>query len=259
MYYLENNNIRKISIKVVSDYILEQESKLSRRTVYNRKITLRSFLNWLYNKKIITFSGNAIFPVIHNVKSSALKSYYSSEEIGKIINSMPKKTKDDIRNYAIVVTFACLGMRSNDLIKLTSDNINWNDNMINYVQSKTNIEMLSTMPSILRYALLDYLKNARPNVESNYIFIDNNGEQLSSHAVYNITSKAILYLDDTNYRKHGSHVFRHSISTNMLKRSESISTISKVIGTTTETTSQDYIMYDEKILRNISLEVKEWN
>ena len=51
------------------------------------------------------------------------------------------------------------------------ENIHWATDSIQFIQQKTGNEQILPMPENVKYALLDYLKNSRPQISLPYIFI----------------------------------------------------------------------------------------
>lgn len=260
LYFLEDNHLNKITTQNISDYIEEQSTKFSIRTVYNRKVTLKLFLDWLYSNNIIDFDGKTLFSSIPTVKGASITSYYTNNEIQTIINNMPNNTSKEKRDFVIVLLFAYTGMRLEDVRTLTLDSIDWNNNLIKFIQSKNSSEIIITMPKDLRLALIDYLKNSRYDSNSNYVFVNKGNKLFSSDYFTSVVSFAITDAAiEIDGRKHGCHTFRHSLATNMLNNNELLSTIIKILGHIYhKSVSDDYIKYDEIILKNISLEVPLW-
>ena len=63
------------------------------------------------------------------------------------------------------------GLRNSDIVHLKKENILWNENKIELIQYKTKRLLELPLTENVKYALLDYLKNARPNIDSPYIFL----------------------------------------------------------------------------------------
>ena len=66
---------------------------------------------------------------------------------------------------------ARLGLRTMDIKHLTLDNLKWHDNRIEFMQSKTSRMLSLPLLPDVGWAIIDYLKNGRPKVDSPYVFL----------------------------------------------------------------------------------------
>lgn len=258
--YLENNGYKRVTIESAYNYIDYMNKIFSLRTIYDRSECLKYFLNWLYNNKKITFNGNMIFPKLKQPISSSIISYYSNNEISQILNSISIKDTIGKRNFAIVSLFAYLGIRRDDVRTLKFENIDWNNNLIKFHQNKTNILTILPMYKIIKFSLLDYLKNARPKIKNDFIFIKDDGTLYGSEYLSVVVNRIIEKSGiDIKNRKCGCHSFRHSLATNLLNKHTDINVISQILGhSKTDTTIDTYISYDKQKLMILPLEVPEW-
>ena len=260
---LHTMEINKISMQDLSPvYVYDYLSGLSHysdRTREHRAVCIRFFLNWCNQNNFINFSGEQILNNIKCNKNEKLITYYTNEEITKIINSVDTNIKDGKRDFAIILLFSYYGLRGRDVRNLKFENIKWNDNKIVVVHQKNNVINSFNMFNQIRYALIDYLKNERIKSNSEYIFIDNNGNKLSDHIIYNIVTKYFNIANiDTQNKKHGSHALRHSLATSLLNDDKSIFEISNVLGHKNIVDTTTYLRVDLKKLKKFSLEVPEW-
>ena len=136
--------------------------------------------------------------------------------------------------------------------------INWSLNTINIVQQKTNRTLTLPLIDQVKFPLLDYLKNVRKDVDSNYIFITNYAPigRYNSKSFHTMITK---YMDKVNInysnKHHGTHSLRHSLASNLLIKNTPIATISSVLGHSTIKTTQKYLTIDVNNLKELSLEV----
>lgn len=218
----------------------------------------------MYNNHEYGFSGNDIFPKVQKVERSILPSYYTIEEINKILEQVDRKTKKGKRDFAIMLLAIVYGLRNSDIVHLKYSNILWNQDKIELLQYKTKKLLELPLTNNVKYAILDYLKNARPNIESPYIFLPTkppynfvNNEKYSTlyRSIETYIKKANI---DINGRKRGLHTLRHSLASNMLKNNIEISTISSVLGHSSVDVTNNYLSIDIEQLRKLSLEVPHY-
>lgn len=247
----------KCSPKDVTGY-LNSISHLASSTKSGRLFILRHFFNYLYNQKITIFSGNELFPVIFTNKRDRILSFYSEDEIIKVISSIDNTTAQGKRNLLIVLLAAELGMRSSDIRRLKMTDVHWERNTIEFNQFKTNVFNQLPLLENIKYAMIDYLKNSRPNCNSNLIFIGvkNNYQMIAAAQVHSVVSKCFLKAGiDISTRKHGPHSLRHSLASNLLQNNTPIYVIKDVLGHTNLNSTRIYLNIDFSTLRMFALEV----
>ena len=224
------------------------------------KLIIKNFLNWAYQKDFTKISGDMILPKIVWHHKTNIRTYYTEEEIIKLLNVIDIRTKQGKEDYLIISLICYLGLRISDVINLKLSNIHFNDNTISIIQYKT--DNLLTLPLIdkVKYPLLDYLKNVRPNDTGlDYIFITfdkpyRHHIELKTHnyIVKNFLMKAGI---DVNRRKHGFHSLRHSFSTLLLNENTSLYSISTILGHQDIKTTMFYLDIDTSKLKELALEV----
>ena len=259
LIYLENNNIFSFNdLSCDDEFSYINTSNFAPSTKALRSHILKKFFNFTYNQGITTFSGNSIFPKINYDSRERTLSFYSSEEIKKLISSIDTSTVVGKRDYAIVLLAATLGLRACDIINLKVENFNWHNKLIKIIQKKTNKELIQPFTDEIFFAILDYLKNARPTATSDNLFVSFTPPHypLSTVALTRLTTKYFKLANiDISSRKHGIHSLRHSFSNNLLHNNVSFQNISASLGHSVISTTTMYTNIDVDTLKLLSLEV----
>lgn len=257
---LEEDNIKFSKLQAIHVYdYMNSIYSLSPKTKENRAICIRLFLNFLYQEKKIKIDGNKVLDKIHCPKGSTVVSTYTNEELRRIMDEVDTSTNFGKRDYAILLLFIHYGLRLKDVQYLALKNINWLDNKIIIVQHKDNEINEFPLTREIRYALLDYLKNARNESKSENIFLSKNGTLLSSGAIYNIANKYFKKANISTIHKHsGPHAFRHSLATSLLEEKNGIRVISSILGHDNLETTKVYAKVQMNELKKMSLEVPTW-
>lgn len=260
MNYLGDNSVKDFhhcKQKNVTGY-LSSLAHLASSTISGRIFILRHFFNFLNSRNLTLFSGNELFPVIFTNKRERIPSFYSNEEIRRIVSALDRGTPYGKRDFVIVLLAAELGIRSGDIIRLKISDIHWEHNTIEFVQYKTkNFNQLPLLENI-KYALIDYLKNGRPKSDSEYIFIGikNGGKPLTNTCIHQTVSRYFQKASiDISKRKHGPHAMRHSLASNMLHNNTPMYVIKEVLGHSNINTTRMYLNIDVDTLREVALEV----
>ena len=178
----------------------------------------------------------------------------------KLLNIINTETRYGKSIYSILTILAYLGLRAGDIINLKFEHIDFENNEIKFYQTKT--KQLLTLPLIdeVKYPLLDYIKNGRPQCdETEYIFITLYAPFTrfkSTSSIFRIVEGA-MNKAGINYenKHHGPHALRHSLATNMINSNVPISAISQILGHNNIRTTEIYITRDTSHLRELTLEV----
>lgn len=259
LIFLEKNNIfsfNSLSYENIFKYI--NSLHLSHATKCNYSKILKKFLNFTFHENITSFSGNDLFPSIRRNQNERILSFYSVQEISKLISSIDTSTKIGKRDYAIVLVAAVLGFRASDITNLKLDNIDWDNKIIKINQQKNQKELIQPFSDEVFFALLDYLKNARPTTNYDNIFVRFSApfSALTPASLSNMLSKYFKLANiDISSRKHGIHSLRHSLANNMLHNKVSLQDISASLGHSYISTTMLYTNIDITTLKSLSLEV----
>lgn len=226
----------------------------------SNKYFILKFLNWSFENQLTKLSGDMIVPKIVWHKKTNIKSNYSQEEIRKMINTIDIDTKVGKRDMLVISLICYLGLRISDVISLKLSNIDFNENIIRVLQCKTGNEILLPLIDEVKYPLLDYLQNARPNIaEIDDVFISEEPPykkeklfRFRKNIVKNYMKKAGINI---NERKCGFHSLRHSFATSLLNEDTPLRTISTLMGHLHEDVTTEYLDVDISKLKELALEV----
>lgn len=261
--YFENHNIfgfddlnKKIIIELFEKY---------KNSLYMRKELawlLRNFLTFLYNEKITKINYSIYVPVIKQNAREHIPTVFSDQEIDRITGYMKNNNNTTIqkRNHAMLILAIRYGMRISDIKNLKFENINWEDNYIEFNQVKTGIYTRLPLTNEVGEFIIDYIKNARPSSEEKYIFLRYTFPHIKISRQNNLREYIInicqkLNIDLSNKTKKGIHCFRSTLASKMLKNEVPINIISQILGHENTDTTSVYIRIDERNLKSCFLEL----
>jgi len=187
-----------------------------------------------------------------------IPSVFKPKEIYQVLQYIRDASgRNSKRNYAIAVLIAVYGFRAGDIMKMKLSDVDWENQIIRIIQSKTSKLLTHAILDCAGNALADYILNERPTSSHEYIFLKNNGATIGS----SVTISTMIFTAFTNAgihlngRKHGSHCMRHSLASNMLSNNTSIYEISETLGHASVDTARIYAKVDLNHLRLCELEV----
>ncbi len=252
------NCYKKITKKIIYEFIDSLKDDYAYASMYAINYHIKTFYDYLYNTGKSLNCGKSIFPRIIKKDREKIINYYTKDEIKEILSLVDTSTKMGKRDYAVLVLAITYGLRNSDIVNLTFNNIDWINNKITIVQFKTKEPLELTITEQVKYALLDYIKNARPDFKSNYVFLKFKFpyEYRGLKSLYKSIQK---YIDISSIeikdRKKGLHSLRHSCATNLLSNNTQLPVITSILGHTSTEVTKEYLSVDFEQLKKISLEV----
>ncbi len=255
-------HIRDLTKQNVIEYVTFI-SNLSISTICVQISFFKHFLKYLYLNRFHEIDLTYSIPKVRHSKNKNIPhTVWSKEEINNILNSIDTTTSIGKRDYSILTIISHLGLRISDVLDLKFINIDWKNNTISINQRKTKKLVILPLTNEVGISLINYIKYARPNVNSPYIF-------LSTHTPYNRLNYfnnfnprfrkylSLANIDISNKRLVGVHSLRHSISSILLQNNTPLSTISPILGHSNINSTDIYLKIDIEHLREccLSLEV----
>lgn len=219
---------------------------------------MRKFLCYLYDTEIIADNlADKLIQVKIDHHPSHLPTTLTTDEIERILACVNRESPMGKRDYALLLIAARLGLRGSDIRNLKPENIDWANHEIRITQIKNKEPLTLPLPDDVGWALIDYLKNARPVSDTKEIFL----QVVAPHGVLvNPDNVLIRYmrLAGIRYEKlqhHGLHILRHSAATHMLDEGIPITTIQSILGHISSESTKRYTAINITQLKECALEV----
>ena len=252
-------DISKITNDIIFNYICTLD-KYSQGNKYNIVSKLRGLLKFMYFNQYIKTDLSLCIPKIPiNHNNQIPHTIWSSEDIEKLLKSIDTSTNVGKRDYAILTILIYLGLRFTDVKNLKFENIDWKKNVINLNQNKTKKYITLPLLNNVGTAIIDYIKNGRPNVNSKYIFLNNKNEKFTPNSDFSYVLKKYLKLaniDISSEKYIGTYSLRHSLATTLLQNRTQLSTISSILGHTDINNTAIYLKVDIPSLRECCLDLE---
>lgn len=263
--YLESKNIlhtEMISPIIIIDFMTYLQKNYSSAGKSNVLFTLRNLLTCPSLSTHFPERLGKVIMVIRTNKNERLPSFYSQEEVKRILGSVDRSSCQGKKDYLIILLAAQLGIRTSDIRCLKLENIKWDRNTLEFSQQKTKKYMRLPINEPLKFAILDYLKNSRANVansDSGHLFIRTRAPYEPYSENNRFTQRISLYFQKSGVpikgKHHGLHSLRHSLASQLLKQLTPITSIAKALGHNSIEATKRYIQIDIEQLRSVALEV----
>ena len=215
---------------------------------------MRSFFRYLEERGICKNNiSNAIRgPRIY--KEETIPSFLPWESIQHMLNTYPRETPIQIRNYAILLLYAIYGLRCSEALNLKLKDIDWRNETIFLARSKDSKPQLMPLVPLIGDAIVDYLQNVRPNeTKEPEIFLSMRAPfcKLTSSVGYQIAHQAITK-EDVTIKHRGPHALRHSVATHLVNTGHPMKEVADMLGHQTLDTTRIYAKVDFTNLKKVA-------
>lgn len=171
---------------------------------------------------------------------------YSEDEISGIVQAADTDSVIGKRDLAIILLAYCTGLRGIDIIGIKLSDIDWHNQRVSVIQSKTHTQVVSELNGTTLNALADYILEWRPRCDVPKVFV-------TVKAPYRKLLKGFGCMIDKYCEKagipkialRGFHSIRRSFETVMISRGVPIETASQIMGHKSIAEDKPYITYDK--------------
>jgi site-specific recombinase XerD len=217
--------------------------------------TLRAFLRYLHLKGCITAPLADCVPSIRRWRFAGLPTFLPPQKVQQVLDSCDRTTPIGLRDYAILMVLAKLGLRAGEVVALTLDAIDWRSGEI-LVHGKGRRRAIMPLRRDVGAAIVAYIRHARPVSASRRLFLRMLAPPVgftSGCAITMIAKQALDRAGIHGYAHHGAHLFRHSLATDLLRSGASFDEIAQLLRHESIDSTRIYAMLDLEKLRELSL------
>ena len=168
--------------------------------------------------------------IIRPNKNRKLPTYYSKEEITKIIN-----VTVNIKHKAMIMVMFSAGLRISELLELKPCDILSDVMQVHVKESKGRKDRYTLLSEKTLKVLRLYFKEKKPK---EYLFEGMWGGKYSATSFRNVLDKSVK-LANVN-KKGSSHVLRHTFATHLLEAGVDIRYIQELLGHSSSKTTEIY-------------------
>jgi site-specific recombinase XerD len=215
---------------------------------------LRSFFRFLRVEGLRSDRLEDAVPVVPH-RRDRLPRHLDGETFARLIAGLDSSTPRGLRDRAIMLLMARLGLRSGEVTALTLEDIDWRNGTVRVRARKTGHGALLPLPHEVGQALVDYLREGRPSTTARQVFVVHRlrvGAPISSSIVNRAVGNALDRAGiDAPLR--GGNLLRHSLATDLLARGASLIEIADLFGHRALTSTAIYASVDILALREVAL------
>ncbi len=226
----------------------------SQSTARKISTSLRLFLRYLAFGGRCSASLEGAVPRVPVHRLATLPQYISPEDVEKTIAACDAGRPTGIRDHAIILLLARLGLRAGDIIDLRIEDIDLRNALVR-VSGKSGQETALPLPQDVGDALVDYIVNHRPKAAESRVFLCHfapfrpfSGPSCVSKLVRRCFDRAGVRTPG----RRGAHVLRHSVATNLLRSGASLGAVGALLRHRFPASTAIYAKVDVTMLAEIA-------
>jgi site-specific recombinase XerD len=235
----------------VQTFLLHFARQHSAEQAKNSVSALRRFVRFLSVHGYCTPDIVHAIPSVARWRLAALPKYLPGTEVDRLIRSCDRTTPLGLRDCAILLLLARLGLRAGDVAALRLTDLQWHEGTLT-VAGKNRRATRLPLPQEVGDALLQYLQQGRPAVESVFVFITSVAPWVPiTYQVVGRTVERALRRTGINAPTRGARLLRHSAATHLLRSGVSLPAIGALLRHASLETTTVYAKVDLPLLQQV--------
>lgn len=248
--------LASIRASQITDYV--RRNAPPDRTFASAKDTvtaLRSFLRFARYRDYISTDLATAVPSVAGWSMASIPRAMPADCVRRLLDeSKTWRSPAGLRNRAILLLLARLGLRAREIVRLELGDIDWPEGCLS-VHGKGRQERPLPLPHDVGQAIASYLKDGRPETACRRVFLRSRapfdglkGSSDIGQIVRRALQRAGIELDFT-----GSHQLRHALAVDMLRQGVSLTEIGQVLRHRSPEATRRYAKVDLDGLRAVAL------
>jgi site-specific recombinase XerD len=246
------NNLTAVQI---ADFVGGRAQKLSLVSRQNPATAIRSLLRFLTSEGLILAGLAGAVPPIWRSKHATVPRHVSVEQLENILTLCSSEGPVAMRNRAMVLLSARLGLRPSEVLKIRLQDLDWTAGSVLIRAGKTNRERVLPLPEDAGAALARYLHEARPVSTERAVFLRRKSPHLPLRGngfMAKIVNR-LLRQAGIGAPCSGAYVLRHTLATTMVCSGASFKEVADILGHGSLTTTGIYAKLDLPSLAKVAL------
>jgi site-specific recombinase XerD len=245
-----------LGAREIETFLRRVGKRVCRATLQHRVGYLRSFLRFLASRGLVTAGLDATIDTPRVYRGERLPRALSWDTVRSFLAAIDRSTPMGKRDYAIFLLIATYGLRSSEVAALRLGDIEWRAGRLRVPRPKTKTPLLLPLTDEIGAALIDYIRNARPDLPHREVFL----RVLAPEGPLKPTAVTEAFQGWTRrsglpipYK--GAHCLRHSLAVHLLRQGASLKTIGDLLGHRSAESTCVYLRLHVEDLRLVALDL----
>jgi site-specific recombinase XerD len=245
----------RLSASIVTEFVRREAAKLRPSACGQPVTAIRSLIRFLATKGAVPAGLDGAVPAVRTWRHSSIPRTISTEELERVLAACDAESQYGLRERAIVLLLARLGLRAGEVIRLRVDDIDWVRGCVLVRAGKTHRERSLPLSQEVGDALVLYLHQSRPDSVHRELFLRWHPPfrpLCKSVSICTLVQK-LLNRAGISVHRPGAHVFRHTLATGMAINGVTFKAIADVLGHGSLASTEIYAKLDLRSLSQVAM------
>ncbi len=251
---IELGHLADLTPAILSAFLIQEGRSLSKPSVTSLCSSLRVFLRFIHRERGTETDLSSVIESPRKYHLSNLPRSISWEDVRKMLEVVDRPSILGKRDYAILLLLVTYGLRACEVANLRLNDIDWKRERLLISERKAGHNTAYPLSTVVGEAIVDYLKNGRPDTSEWYILfrVMAPGVPLTSSA---ISQRVTHYLHKAGIKvgRPGSHTLRHRCVQGLVDAEFSFKAIGEYVGHASPSSTQVYTKIAVETLREVAL------
>lgn len=251
----ERPDWRALTASMITAFVSQEATTRQRDGRKYPAIAVRSFLRFLVFRGELRPGLEAAAPAPPQWRYASLPSRLRPEDVARVLAVYQDGAASSLRNHAMLLLLARLGLRGQDVLSLCLDDIAWANARLDLRPGKSRRARSVPLPHDVGQAMVAYLQGGRPQSESRQVFLR------CRPPFRPLTKSALWWMVRQAFERAGivvpagiaSHIFRHTVASQMVNRGATFKDVADVLGHQSIETTGIYAKLDLDALAAVAL------
>lgn len=248
------DRLSSLSPALLAAYVVDRCPHLSYSGRRDLCGSLRVFLRYCRREQLLDVDLTAAIEMPQSFRLSEVPRAIGWDDVRRMLAAVERRTAKGRRDYAILLLLVTYGLRGHEVANLRIDDIDWKREQLRVPDRKAGHCTAYPLAVVVGEAILDYLKNGRPESTDRHLFFRTVAPlmPITSAAISSFVS---TYLQKAGVHVHraGSHTLRHTCVQRLIDAEFPLKTIGDYVGHRSPDSTAIYTKVALESLREVAL------
>lgn len=244
-----------LSAEVIIRFVRREAAKLHPSACGQPVTATRALLRYLAFEGLVSDGLVGAVPAVLTKRHATIPRALPVADVERVISACREGSPYGLREKAIVLLLARLGLRAGEVIRLQLADIDWVRGCLRVPAGKTHRERSLPLTQEVGEVLATYLRYARPASVRRELFLCWRPpfSPLQNSTSIGTLTRTLLHRAGIGVHRSGAHTLRHSLATGLVCNGVSFKLVADVLGHRSLTTTEIYAKLDLGTLSHVAL------